>query len=252
MARMAHPTDPQPEPDDPALRAEIRACLALSPAERLAQALAATRGRGRPGAAEFDPLRILAVLHRHGVPFVVTGQVAGILHGSPRVTFDVDLAYQRSPDACARLSAALRELRARPLGAAPGAPFALSAEHLAERDHVDLTTAAGDLDCTDFGASYSRELWRRASRLELAGRPLAVAALADLLRMKRRAGRPQDARDLVLLAAVADETDRDRPHPPPRVDGGSAVTPRPRPTSRQDGHPRGFDPPRRGGADARR
>ena len=48
-----------------------------------------------PGA--FDPLRALRTLSRHEVRYVVIGGLGARLHGSPSVTNDTDVCYQRAP-----------------------------------------------------------------------------------------------------------------------------------------------------------
>jgi len=63
--------------------------------------------------AVFDPLRILTVLARHEVRYVLIGGTAGRLHGSPLLTEDVDLVPALDPGNLAALAAALRELGAR-------------------------------------------------------------------------------------------------------------------------------------------
>ena len=39
---------------------------------------------------------IFSCLEQHGVRYVVIGGLAGILHGSPQVTFDADICPERS------------------------------------------------------------------------------------------------------------------------------------------------------------
>lgn len=39
----------------------------------------------------FDPERILQVLHAHEIGYVLVGGLAATLHGSPAVTYDVDI-----------------------------------------------------------------------------------------------------------------------------------------------------------------
>ena len=67
---------------------------------------------------------ILEVLGRHGVEFVVVGGLAGVLHGSPIPTRDVDVVHARTPANIARLLGALHELHATyrndPRGLSPG------------------------------------------------------------------------------------------------------------------------------------
>ena len=52
--------------------------------------------------AELDPEPILRALVQRGVDFVVIGGIAAVLHGSARLTYDLDLCF--APDA-ANLSA---------------------------------------------------------------------------------------------------------------------------------------------------
>jgi hypothetical protein len=61
------------------------------------------------------------------VQFVVIGGFAGTLHGSPRVTVDLDLVYARDADNLQRLARALAPLSPYLRGAPPGLPFRLDA-----------------------------------------------------------------------------------------------------------------------------
>src|SRR5207237_7411700 len=61
----------------------------------------------------FDPSRALEILHRHGVQFVVIGGVAAALHGSSRLTFDLDVCYARDQPNLRALATALRAMNAR-------------------------------------------------------------------------------------------------------------------------------------------
>ena len=61
----------------------------------------------------FDPIRILQQLNADGVEFVLIGGIAGRIHGSPTVTNDLDICYQRTRSNCERLAKALQELGAR-------------------------------------------------------------------------------------------------------------------------------------------
>src|SRR3954469_15459828 len=92
-----------------------------------------------------DPVGALEGLSRHGVAFVVVGNVAGVLHGSPVTTFDIDIVHRRDADNIQRLMTALPELKAgyrdltdRHL---PPKPDLLGAA-----GHNLFRTSAGDLD----------------------------------------------------------------------------------------------------------
>jgi hypothetical protein len=51
---------------------------------------------------------ILRLLADHDVEFVVVGMTAGILHGAPVTTVDLDVVHRRSPENVARLPALSR------------------------------------------------------------------------------------------------------------------------------------------------
>ena len=68
-----------------------------------------------PDASDESPIeRIAGLFARHDVEFIVIGGQAEALHGSARVTFDVDLCYRRSAENLDRLAGALRELKPPP------------------------------------------------------------------------------------------------------------------------------------------
>ena len=65
----------------------------------------------------------LGVLSRAGVEFIVVGGTAATIHGSARLTRDLDIVYRRTPDNYGRLVAALAPHRPYLRGAPPGLPF---------------------------------------------------------------------------------------------------------------------------------
>lgn len=55
---------------------------------------------------------LLAVLLRHDVEFLIVGATAAVLDGAPLTTFDLDIAFEPSPENRARLLRALVEIDA--------------------------------------------------------------------------------------------------------------------------------------------
>jgi hypothetical protein len=103
-------------------------------------------------ADHFDPRRIVEVLDRHDVEYVVVGGYAAQLYGSRRPTSDIDITPSTTQDNLERLSAALRELHAaiRVDDQPEGLPFNCTGESLRGMHLLNLRTAAGDLDLTSF------------------------------------------------------------------------------------------------------
>ena len=150
-----------------------------------------------------DPERIVTTLGRHGVRYVLVGALAARLQGFPRLTADADITPSRDRANLERLAAALRELNARVFtDAVPeGLAFDCSADALARADMWNLVTSAGRIDVVfrPAGTDGYDDLIRDAVRFEVYGRQLEAASLADILRSKEAADRPQDRQDVIVL-----------------------------------------------------
>jgi hypothetical protein len=156
---------------------------------------------------DFQPAAVVERLHRHEVRYVVIGGLAAAMHGSPTVTVDVDVCYARDPANLERLAAALLDAHAELRGAPSGLPFKPDAATLARGDVLTLLTDDGPLDimATPAGTSGFDDLAANADRVEAFGHAFLIAALDDLIRMKRAAGRPKDRVELEILGALRDE-----------------------------------------------
>ncbi|HEX6209842.1 MAG TPA: hypothetical protein VF136_03635 [Methylomirabilota bacterium] len=156
----------------------------------------------------FDPVHILRRLQAHGVRFVLIGGLAAKVHGSPTLTVDIDICPSRDRDNLERLAAALGELGATLRGAPPDVPFHPDRRTLERAEILTLRTDFGDLDVISRpqGVNGFDELLANATDTELADQLLVpVAALEDLIRMKRASGRPKDRVELEILGALRDE-----------------------------------------------
>lgn len=163
--------------------------------------------------SDFDPFRSLRALDRHGVRYVLIGGLGARIHGSPTVTNDIDICYERTTENLERLAAALRQLDARLRGVSEDVPFQLDAAALAAGDHFTFTTRAGSLDClgSPAGVGGFDELARNARLFEVEGLTLLVASIDDLIRMKRAAGRRKDLIEVEILAALKEEAEPPNP-----------------------------------------
>lgn len=130
-----------------------------------------------------------------GVRFLVVGAHALAAHGVPRVTGDLDLWIEATPENAARTWRAL---------AAFGAP--LSGLHVTEEAfftpdqvvqlgmppyRVDVMTSVSGLTFAD--------AWKGRSEGALFEVAVAFLGREDLIRNKRASGRPQDLRDIESL-----------------------------------------------------
>lgn len=156
-----------------------------------------------------DPIAVLQLLDSHGVRFVLIGGQAARAHGSPSVTEDLDLCYDREPDNLEHLAQALNSVGARLRGVADDVPFVLDARTLRNGDAFTFATELGSIDvlATPAGTHGFRDLRANAVEMDIAGMPVLVASLEDLIRMKTAAGRPKDRIEVEILAALREELD---------------------------------------------
>jgi transcriptional regulator with XRE-family HTH domain len=193
-------------PIDESDRQAIRRRLAQAVPQRTAQAL------GRPASNHrASPTWILRRLRRFGVPFVLIGEMAEVVHGSPATMARViEVCPARTDVAVERLSTALEELRATP---------SVDEARLRTADELELETDAGRLRlaaATAAGDGFAT-LMRNAPRVLVdVGLLVRVAAVEDLVRDRRARGAPDDIRAAAILSAIGEEAGtraprRDRP-----------------------------------------
>lgn len=149
----------------------------------------------------------LLALVRARVRFCVVGGVAVNLHGVPRMTYDLDVVPDPSLDNLERLERVLTGL-----GLQPRLPIALvtladpaeRARLLDERNLRALTFSdpsdpLREIDVLVSPGADPAALVAGAVRMTLGDVSVPVIALADLIALKRGAGRPQDVDDADLL-----------------------------------------------------
>ncbi len=156
--------------------------------------------------SDFRPADLLGVLVAHGVDFVIVGGLAAVLHGSSRITQDLDVTYSTEPANLEVLGQALLELEAKLYGITEDVPFVADARTLAQTEILTLDTKLGKLDLlrSPAGAPPYGELRRRAQLITTDDLAVRIADADDLIAMKRTAGRAKDLADVEELEAIAD------------------------------------------------
>ena len=148
--------------------------------------------------------RMLAVLERAGVEYILVGGLAATAHGSARATYDMDIVYARTPENIRRLVRALAAHQPYLRGAPPGLPFRWDEATLRAGLNFTLTTALGDLDLLGEitgGGDYAR-LRPHGVELMVFGLSCRVLSLDKLIQVKRAAGRPKDLEALAELEGL--------------------------------------------------
>ena len=164
-----------------------------------------------PEAVPYRPDKLLEVLERHGVQFVVIGGLAAELRGSPYTTRDVDVTPSRERANLGRLADALRELDAklRVSGVDGPVEFPLDQHSFDWGTTWTFVTTHGFLDIAllpDGTRGYD-DLRRGASRERISDTlEVSVASLADVIRSKEAAGREKDRAVLPVLRQVLERS----------------------------------------------
>jgi hypothetical protein len=151
-----------------------------------------------------------------GVELILIGGAAGIVHGSARLTYDVDVVYARTAANYRRLAAALGPFAPYLRGAPPGLPFRWDERTIRNGLNFTLTTALGDLDLLGevVGGGGYRNLLPHAFSVEAFGVKFLCVKLAKLIQLKRAAGRPKDLESIAELEVLLEEQQRNQARRP--------------------------------------
>lgn len=158
--------------------------------------------------ALFEPL--FDALNRADVRYVVVGGVAVVLHGFARLTGDVDLAIDLRPAEARKAVAAFQRLGLRPR--LPVDPMQLAdpavrGSWVREKEmrvftFLDPANPMLVVDCFAEDVLPFDDLWGRSEVRDLTSTTVRVASIADLITLKRHAGRPQDLQDIAALEEI--------------------------------------------------
>jgi hypothetical protein len=153
---------------------------------------------------EFRLEAMLGALSGAGVDYIVIGGVAMVMHGSARLTRDLDIVFAPDSDNLEKLGRVLMSLGAKLRDVDEDLTFVPDALTLSRIDVLTLETTVGWLDVhrRPAGARPYRALRKAAETVEVGENEILVAAPADLQAMKRAAGRRIDLDDLEYLEAI--------------------------------------------------
>jgi hypothetical protein len=153
---------------------------------------------------------LLESLDRNEVAFVIIGGIAATLHGSARLTFDLDIVYERAPDNLERLVAALTPFAPYLRGAPPGLPFKFDVDTLKRGLNFTLTTSDGSIDLLGevSGIGNYAVARQHSDAAHMFGGTYYFLDLDALIISKRAAGRPKDFEAIAELEAIRDERER--------------------------------------------
>jgi hypothetical protein len=147
---------------------------------------------------------LLKSLMLNQVEFILVGGMAATLHGSPRLTVDIDVVYHRTPENLKRVVNALAPHSPYLRGAPEGLPFQWDERTLAHGFNFTLTTQLGPIDLfaeIPGGGNYEH-LYPDTTRISVFGMDLVCLDLDKLIEVKRAAGRPKDFEGIAELETI--------------------------------------------------
>lgn len=155
----------------------------------------------------FLPQKILEVLAKHKVDFILIGGVASTLYGAPFVTVDLDIVPALETTNLDRLAAALRELKALLRDADNDEEVDINFDGrmlkkvIPEFRFLRFDTKHGFLDIIyrPAGTQGFRDLAASARDQDVGSVQVRVASLEDVIRSKQAIGRPRDLEQLPTL-----------------------------------------------------
>jgi hypothetical protein len=155
-----------------------------------------------------DLAQIIPPLVSAKVDFILIGGMAAILHGSARVTFDIDLVYSRSDENIQRLATALVPYQPCLRDAPAGLPFAWDAKTIRSGLNFTLTTSVGGVDLFGevAGGETYQDLLAHSFDVDAFGVRFKCIDLPTLIRIKEAADRPKDREAVAELRVLLEES----------------------------------------------
>lgn len=147
--------------------------------------------------------RIASALASRGVPHMVIGGQAVLVHGEPRLTRDIDITVALDPGAVGQLLELADELGLTPL---PDDPQAFAVETMVLP--VVEPSSGIRVDFILSLSTFEGEAIDRAGSVDIVGQAIRVATAEDLVVLKVIAGRPRDLEDARTILLRNPELDR--------------------------------------------
>jgi hypothetical protein len=157
-----------------------------------------------------DPEKFVTELVQAGVEFIVVGGAAGLLHGAPITTQDLDIVHRRTAENVERLLNLLLRLDAYMRYDLANRRLRPTAEMLAGRGQINLSTSLGPFDplCElEEGQGYD-ELLEHSEVLTEGDLSFRVLDLPTLIAVKIKTGRAKDRAVLPVLVATLREKEQ--------------------------------------------
>ena len=140
-----------------------------------------------------DMKELLRIFNRRNVSYAICGGFAVAKHGFVRMTLDLDLLIDPSPQNAVAVMEALTDFGFGSAG--------IELQHLTESSTaITLGMQPNQIDLlTKMSSTPTSEILQRAESTDIDGIPVPVVSKSDLILAKKEANRPKDRIDLEEL-----------------------------------------------------
>ena len=157
-----------------------------------------------------DLEKILKILIKNKVEFIIVGGYASIIHGASYVTKDLDLCVNFSEENAAKILKSINPYHTRHRMHPKNPPLEETPHSLSKYNNLYLLTDLGNLDMLGeiTGLGKFEHLANHTIDVELFGKMCKVLDIDGLIISKRAMGRPKDNQVIIQLEAIKKALDR--------------------------------------------
>lgn len=154
-----------------------------------------------------DLKKLLELLLKNEVEFVLIGGFAAVVHGSSSLTQDLDVCFVFNPENIRRLLKALGEIHPLVRAGKGMIPLGDDVERLSQYQNLYIHTDLGMLDLLGKVSELGdyQDVARHAVSIELFGFPCPVLDIESLIKSKEGIGRPKDKEVILQLKVIQEK-----------------------------------------------
>ena len=150
--------------------------------------------------------KVLELFNKYDIEYIIIGGYAGAVHGSARLTTDIDFIYKRSPENIQKIVEALKKYNPYLRGAPPGLPFRFDENTIQFGLNFTLITDLGNIDLLAEvpGGNYD-SIKNDTIHVMLNDIKINCVNLKKLIELKKASGRPKDLEAIAELELLLDK-----------------------------------------------
>lgn len=150
--------------------------------------------------------KVIKVFEQYKVEYIIIGGYAAVIHGSDRLTSDIDFVYKRTKENIKKIVLALKMYSPYLRGAPEGLPFKFDEITLESGLNFTLKTDLGYIDLLAEvpGGNYESIL-HDTIIVEVYDNKVKFVNLKKLIELKKASGRPKDLEVISELESILEE-----------------------------------------------